>query len=259
MCLRKYPRAGTGQSNLFDTVFRLASRVLDFIYPACCHLCEAQLSHGGCLCDKCAAKLNPVEAPLCAKCGECYDGDIDGEFTCPNCHGLDLAFSFARAAYQADGSSRQLVHDFKYGRQIHLASELARLAGDALDDPRFGPYRANGLFVPVPLHWRRLRKRRFNQAEEIARHLARAHAIPWANALARGRNTETQTRFSRKKRLENLCGAFRVKRGKRPAISGKNIILVDDVLTTGSTANECARVLLDNGACDVSVLTLLRG
>ncbi len=238
---------------------RLASRILDFIYPANCHLCSKQLSHGKCLCDVCHGKLEPVEAPLCAQCGECFDGEIDGEFTCPNCHGLDFSFSFARAAYQGDRASRQLIHDFKYSRQIHLAAELAYLTGRALEDQRFFPFIKNGLFVPVPLHWLRQRKRRFNQSEEIAKHLARQLNMPWANALKRGRNTETQTRFSRKKRLQNLRGAFYVRGGQSSSITDKKIILVDDVLTTGSTANECSRILLENGASEVAVLTLIRG
>lgn len=238
---------------------QLASRFLDLIYPACCHLCSERLSHGKYLCDACHKKLDPVAAPFCAQCGECYDGCIDSEFICPNCHGLDLAFQFARAAYQGDGSSRQLIHDFKYGRQIHLAEELAQLTSIALEDTRFRPYVENGLLVPVPLHWMRLRKRRFNQSEEIVKHIARQQGIPWANALSRRRNTETQTRFSRKKRLENLRGAFHIRRGQRSAISNKPIILVDDVLTTGSTAHECSKVLLENGASEIAVLTLIRG
>jgi ComF family protein len=184
---------------------------------------------------------------------------MSGEFICPNCHGLELSFSFARAAYQGDSSSRQLIHDFKYGRQIHLARELARLMGHAFDDSRFDPYLKNGLFVPVPLHWLRLRKRRFNQSEEIVKHLAKIHGIPWVNALVRSRNTETQTRFSRKKRLENLRGAFRVRKKYKPVITNKQIILVDDVFTTGSTTNECAQNLLSRGADKVAVLTLIRG
>ncbi|MFK7912082.1 MAG: ComF family protein [Akkermansiaceae bacterium] len=233
--------------------------MLDFIYPAYCHLCSSQLSHGECLCGTCHKKLESVNAPFCAKCGECFDGDIGGEFICPNCHGLDLSFSFARAAYLGDGNSRQLIHDFKYSREIHLASELARLTSQAFDDIRFEPYLKNGLLVPVPLHWIRHRKRRFNQSEEIAKHISSQFDVPWSNALSRIRNTETQTRFSRKKRLKNLRGAFRVKRGQKSKIAKRNIILVDDVFTTGSTANECSRILLESGANDVAVLTLLRG
>lgn len=184
---------------------------------------------------------------------------MTGHFVCPNCHDLEFSFHFARSAYQGDDNSRKLIHDFKYGRQIHLAKELASLAGEALDDARFLPYLEDGLLIPVPLHWQRLRKRRFNQSEEIIKHMARQHGLEWANALTRLRNTETQTRFSRKKRLENLHGAFQVRRRYRTTILDRPIILVDDVLTTGSTANECAQTLLQKGARKVAVLTLMRG
>ena len=238
---------------------RHVSRVLDFIYPAYCQLCSAQLSHGRCICEDCQEKLTPVQAPFCSCCGECFDGHINDTFTCSNCSGLELFFSFARAAYQADTHSLQLVHDFKYNRQIHLAAELARLTSHALEDPRFDPYLKDGILVPVPLHGKRLRKRRFNQAEEIAKHLSRDQDIPWANILIRNRHTDTQTRFGRKKRLENLRGAFQVKGKLAAKLTGKHIILLDDVLTTGSTAHECAQTLLINGARKVAVLTLLRG
>jgi ComF family protein len=117
----------------------------------------------------------------------------------------------------------------------------------------------NGILVPVPLHWLRQRKRRFNQSEEIVKHLARQVGMPWANILKRTRNTETQTRYNRKKRLQNLNGAFQLRRNGKALISKRMVILVDDVLTTGSTANECAVVLLENGASEVAVLTLIRG
>jgi competence protein ComFC len=152
-----------------------------------------------------------------------------------------------------------LVHDFKYRRQIHLAGELARLTAIALDDTRFLPYQKNGILVPVPLYWLRLRKRKFNQSEEIAKRLAKLTDITSVNALKRNRNTQTQTRFSRAKRLENLSGAFEIIPRFKTTIRNRPIILLDDVFTTGSTANECAKVLMKNGASRVAVLTVLRG
>ncbi|BDS08406.1 amidophosphoribosyltransferase [Oceaniferula spumae] len=238
---------------------RTVNRLLDFIYPAACHLCEAPLTHGRHLCDPCYEKLHYIEAPFCAKCGECYDGDMSGEFICPNCHELDLNFEFARAALHSDGGGRDLVHDFKYMRQVHLADELARLAEEALTDSRFLPYLKDGVMVPVPLYWLRLRKRRFNQSEEICRKLSGHCGLPYHNALQRTRNTQTQTRFSRAKRLENLDGAFAIRSRFQKLINEKPVILVDDVFTTGSTANECAKVLLKSGAQRVAVLSVLRG
>jgi len=240
-------------------VKQLANRLLDFLYPATCHLCQCNLTHGSHLCEICEDSLHLIEAPFCSQCGECYDGQISNEFICPNCHGLNLSFDFARAALRSEGGSRDLVHDFKYRHQIHLSSELGRLTKIALDDPRFEPYIEGGILIPVPLYWLRLRKRKFNQSEEIARSLVKLTNLTVVNALIRNRNTETQTRFSRKKRLENLNGAFELKTSYKSTILDQPVILIDDVFTTGSTANECARVLIENGAKCVAVLTLLRG
>ncbi len=235
------------------------SRILDFIYPARCQICEIALSHGRHLCPACESQLPIVEPPFCSKCGECFDGKINDSFLCPNCHNLTFSFEFARAALKSEGNARELIHDFKYLRQIHLAPELGRLATLALEDPRFDNYRKNGILVPVPLFWKRQRMRRFNQSEQIARHISKQTGIPTLNALKRTRNTETQTRFSRSKRLKNLKGAFDLKAKHKATIQSHPIILVDDVFTTGSTANECSRTLIKNGASSVAVLTVLRG
>ena len=238
---------------------KIASRLLDFLYPACCHLCERSLTHGRHLCSSCSDNLHYIEAPFCDICGESYDGAITEQFICPNCHRLDFDFDFARAAIHSEGAGRDLVHDFKYTRQIHLADELAQLMEAALSDGRFHPYIENGIIVPVPLYWLRQRKRRFNQAEEIGKKLSPRIGIPQISLLKRTRNTQTQTRLSRKKRLANLNQAFELKKKYIHTIEDKPIILIDDVFTTGSTANECAKVLKQQGAKSIAVLTVLRG
>lgn len=235
------------------------SRILDYIYPAQCHLCQESLTHGRHLCSSCCESLHYTEPPFCLLCGECYDGDIRSDFTCPNCHDLKLDFEFARAPLHASGQGRTLLHDFKYRRHIHLAGELGDLLNQGLSDPRFAPYLDDGILVPVPLHWTRQRSRRFNQAEELTLQLQKRTGMPYKDMLKRTRKTATQTRFSRSKRLENLTGAFALKARYRRRLQGKRIILVDDIFTTGSTANACAKVLLKNGAAQVAVLTLLRG
>jgi len=238
---------------------KMTNRLLDFIYPASCHLCECSLKYGNHLCEDCSDNLEYVEPPFCSSCGECYDGDIKDQFVCPNCHQLEFHFDFARAALHNKNGGRDLLHDFKYMRQIHLADELARLMETALTDVRFDPYLENGLLVPVPLHWLRQRQRRFNQAEEIGKKLSVYTGIPQIPLLKRTRNTQTQTRFSRAKRLKNLDAAFAVKGKHTQQIRGKSLILIDDVFTTGSTANECAKMLKHQGAEKIAVLTVLRG
>ncbi|MGJ8676482.1 MAG: ComF family protein [Akkermansiaceae bacterium] len=235
-------------------------KLLDFIYPSTCHLCGAGLQGTRYLCTACCESFTPVEAPLCAQCGECFDGQIDDTFICPNCHQLSFAFSFARAAYQGKAHALELVHDYKYLRQIHLSREIGHLCASALDDPRFSPYLKNGILIPVPLHWRRYKKRHFNQSHEIALCVARSKpSLKVLSALKRNRHTETQTTFSRAKRLRNLKDAFTLKKRYHETIQDQHVILVDDVFTTGATANECSKTLIQAGAASVAVLTFLRG
>lgn len=235
------------------------SRLLDLIYPAYCELCEVPLSHGNSLCQRCYLDLPLIEPPFCDSCGECYDGQISSQLICPNCSQMTLHFEFARAALHSKDGARQLIHDFKYLHKIHLADELGRLAELALQDARFTPYRQDGILVPVPLFWKRQRQRQFNQSEQIAKHLGIRSGIPMHNILRRFRNTETQTHFSRSKRLQNLKGVFTLPAKHLAHLNNRPVILIDDVFTTGATANECARVLLDSGASRVAILTVLRG
>ncbi len=240
-------------------ISRQASRFLDYIYPAQCQLCQCALTHGRHLCNSCKESLNYTEAPFCEVCGACYQGDITLDFSCSNCHDRELEFAFARAPLNSNNKSRALLHDYKYRRQIHLSPTLGELIRLGLRDPRFAPYIEDGISIPVPLHSSRLRKRKFNQSEELATQLQKITGIKSIDALKRIRNTATQTRYSRAKRLENLNGAFRLKTRYKKHIHGKRIILIDDVFTTGSTANECSKVLLEHDVTSVAVLTLMRG
>jgi len=238
------------------------ARFLDLLYPPHCGLCEVPLSHGRALCGGCAGDLPRLRDPFCESCGEVFDGRIDRPFVCPNCHDLKFAFEFARPALMRDERTLELIHRLKYQREIHLAGELGRLAAEAFHDPRLAPaLERSWPLVPVPLHRSRLRHRHFNQAGEICRELARVTGLPVLHALRRTRKTETQTLLSRRQRMENLRGAFEITRAGRHRITGHpaGAVLVDDVLTTGSTVHECARTLSRAGFRSVCVVTVMRG
>jgi len=177
-------------------------------------------------------------------------------FTCANCEGRRLHFEAAVSVYQSRGVIRKVIHDFKYGRQLHLRHLIGRWLIEAMDDARLAG-RPFHLIVPVPLHPARKRERGFNQAELLARELQRAGDIPLSDVLQRIRYTTTQTRFDRSERMENLRGAFRLRRGC--TVRDLRILLVDDVLTTGSTLSECASVLKKAGAFSVHAVTASRG
>lgn len=233
--------------------------LLDWIYPPSCALCECPLQSGRCLCDGCAMSLPRLRAPFCGACGEMFEGKIQGDFSCPNCEGLKFAFRFARPAMVRDPSTLELIHRLKYGREVHLAAELGRLGVAGLADPRFSDALAERWpLVPVPLHWRRRRKRHFNQSAEIARAIAKQTRLPLLHALKRVKSTDTQTRLNRRQRMANLRGAFEVTRCGRRA-KKRGAIIVDDVLTTGSTVHACAQALKRAGYGEVMVLTVMRG
>ncbi|BCU76258.1 ComF family protein [Luteolibacter sp. LG18] len=240
----------------------LFSRALDLLYPPACGLCRAPLTHGRHLCGPCGTSLPRLTEPYCAMCGEHFDGVIDTAFECPNCRGLKHAFAFARPALAFDPRTRQLVHDLKYHRGLHLAADLGRLAAEAFQDPRLAEALADRWpLVPVPLHRSRQRTRWFNQAHEIARGLSTTTGLPILPALRRIRKTDTQTRLTRAQRLANLKGAFALSRAGERFAAGKppGAVLVDDVFTTGSTVHECARTLLRGGVQKVIVVTVMRG
>jgi ComF family protein len=162
------------------------------------------------------------------------------------------AYDRARAAVRYDDVARDLVHALKYGDRMDLAPVMGRwmanAAGDLIGD-------ADAL-VPVPLHWRRLWARRFNQSAALAGAIATITAVPVAEgALKRVKPTPQQVGLTRTERAENVQGAFRADRGR---VAGRRLILVDDVLTSGATAEACSRALTRAGAARVDVLVFAR-
>lgn len=238
------------------------ARPLDLLYPPLCAICRVALSDGRALCEACDADLPRLAEPFCAKCGEPFPGQIDDAFACPNCHQLRFAFEFARPATVRDERTLDMIHRLKYSRELHLAKDLGRLAAEAFADPRLAPALAGKWpLVPVPLHRKRFQHRHFNQAEEISRELASHVGLPVLKALRRIRATGHQTALTRAQRLENLRGAFVVSRAghHHVAHSPTGAVLVDDVLTTGATVNECAKTLRSAGFQQVVVVTVMRG
>lgn len=225
-------------------------------YPPLCVECEAPLAPGGYLCDACRDRAQPIRAPRCERCSQPFHGSMTGPFTCAECQERDFAFDCAVSCYRSRTIVRDLILRFKYQRCHYLRRPLAAWLAETLDDPRIRRQAADAL-VPVPLHPRRERDRGFNQAAALAQLLVRPARLPVWPALRRVRWTETQTRFERSERLENLRGAFAARRG-RP-VRGAHLLLVDDVFTTGSTVDECARTLRAAGAASVRVITVARG
>lgn len=227
------------------------------LYPPHCAGCGVALGKmHPYLCRDCRRTRVRLTGPRCAVCGQPYGGDVTPTFRCMNCGDLAFSFDFATSAYRSRGIVRDLIHQFKYNRQVHLRHLLARMLCQGFRDARLDDLRPDAI-VPVPLHPTRKREREFNQAEVLALLAGQRLALPVEDCLRRTRYTLTQTHFHREERFGNLEGAFALRPGSR--VEGKVLALVDDVLTTGSTADACARVLRDSGASAVVVITVARG
>ncbi|MEO6786852.1 MAG: ComF family protein [Chthoniobacteraceae bacterium] len=238
------------------TARRFFSALGTLCFPPFCAACRVATEPGIHLCADCAESAQRIVAPFCRCCSQPFDGAITQQFTCSNCTGRELHFECAVAAYLSRGVVRDFIHAFKYERQFHLRRPLAEWLSLTLDDPRISS-RPFDAFVPVPLHHVRFREREFNQAAELATLVSQRCGIPVWNALKRTRYTSTQTKLDRAERMENLRGAFRVRHSA--CVKERHLVLVDDVFTTGSTVEECSRVLLRAGAASVRVITVARG
>ena len=235
--------------------FELLEAAVSLLYPPVCTLCGGKTRASEYLCERCEAKATPIVAPFCQQCSEPFEGAIATAFTCANCAHRTIYFDAAVAAYRGRGIVRQIIHDFKYGRQIHLRHLVARWLYAAFDDERLRG-REFDMIVPVPLHPARQRERGFNQANLLAELLTAQISIPSKPVLKRVRYTTTQTALDRAERMENLHNAFRLRRNAN--VRGLRVLLIDDVLTTGSTLSECARILKRSGAISVYAATAAR-
>jgi competence protein ComFC len=233
----------------------LLQAAISLLYPATCTICGKHLSAGRYLCDACETKVLRVVAPFCDRCSEPFAGSMTSAFTCANCAHRTIYFDAAVAAYRSRGIVREVIHEFKYARQTHLRHLVAQWLRAALDDERLRDISFD-LIVPVPLHPARQRERGFNQASLLAESLSAKISLRSKPVLERIRYTTTQTTLDRSERMENLRNAFRLR--KKADVRGLRVLLIDDVLTTGSTLSECARVLKRAGAISVHAATAAR-
>jgi competence protein ComFC len=235
----------------FNSLRALAS----LLYPPVCAVCSNDVEPAEYLCAECESKIARIVPPFCAKCSEPFAGAITNPFDCANCAHRELYFDAAVSAFRSRGIVRHIILDFKYGRQVHLRHLVSSWLCAALDDDRLRD-REFDLIVPVPLHPARRRERGFNQAALLAETLSKRMSIPSRPLLERVRYTTTQTAFDRTERMANLRGAFRLRKNEK--MQQLRVLLIDDVLTTGSTLSECARILKAAGAASVYAATAAR-
>jgi ComF family protein len=231
---------------------RIGRTLVDGILPPRCLSCGAVVDEPDALCGSCWATMTFFAPPWCAVCGLPFPHPMGDGAVCADCARQRASWDRARSVLRYDKHSRRLVLALKYDR-TELARALGgwmrRAGGEILDGVDF--------IVPVPLHWTRLFARRYNQAGLLAHAIHAAGGPPVApDWLIRRRRTPSQGRLGPLARARNVRGAFLLRPGH--SVTGKRLVVVDDVLTTGATAEECARVLRREGAGFVGVLTLAR-
>jgi ComF family protein len=235
-------------------VRRAARLALDLVLPPLCLACRKPVGEPGALCPACWGAIKFIGPPLCDRCGLPFE-HAQAVAVCGACLAHPPAFGRARAVMRYDEASKPLILRFKNADRVHAAPALARWIARAGAEV----LEAADLIVPVPLHWRRLFRRRYNQSALLARALARETGIAWSpDALARLKPTPSQGGLSARERRLNVRGAFKVPVRRRPLVYGKRVVLVDDVLTTGATLDSAARAVLRGGAAAVNALAIAR-
>ncbi|AXS42030.1 ComF family protein [Breoghania sp. L-A4] len=230
-------------------------RLLDLALPPVCCVCERPLAEDVGLCMPCWSRLTLIERPYCERLGTPLAYDIGPGALSAAAIAEPPPFGRARAVCVHDEISRALVHGLKYRDRLELAPLMARWMLRASD----GLVHEANLIVPVPLHPRRLWRRRFNQSALLAREIgSQADRPVLLEGLQRIRATPRQVGLDAAARAANVRGAFKVDGPHRAALEGRRILLVDDVVTTGATLGACVRALVRAGAASVDVLTFAR-
>ena len=233
----------------------LLQTALDLILPPRCIATGEIVDAPGMVTPAFWSELAFIESPFCTTCGLPFSFEAPFGTLCAACIDLEPLFDRARSAVVYNDASRKLIIDFKYGDRLHFAQTFApwmsRAGAALLEEADF--------IVPVPLHARRLWLRRFNQSAVLAQELAkRSGKACLPDGLIRLRHTVQQKGLSRQHRTDNVKNAFAVNGRCMNMMKGRNVLLIDDVFTSGATLNECARTLKKRGAAQVFVLTIAR-
>jgi ComF family protein len=248
-------RASGRAASLRATLGRALAACADIIVPPSCVACRAPIASHHLLCAACWREVRFIRPPLCDVLGIPLPFDTGERMVSAGATANPPAYNRARAVAHFSGSMRTLVHQLKYadrhdGRAL-FGRWLAEAGRDLLDGAE--------LIVPVPLTRWRLLSRRFNQAAILAQEVSRHAGVPADPlVLQRTRFARTQVGLTHDQRRRNVAGAFMVPRSRRHRVVGRNVLLIDDVITTGATAEACARVLKRAGAARVDVLALAR-
>lgn len=232
---------------LLDSFIKSVSSI---VYPHHCAYCGRPLEDGY-FCEECYKKLPFIEGNTCSVCGCPVSEGMD---VCYECKSSSFYFYKNVSIFMYTSKFSDVVHKFKYHNGRYLAKPFGAFMAERLKKDNI----STDFIIPVPLHPRKEEERGYNQSGLLAKYIGRILDISVLNnVLVRDVYTQSQTKLKKESRRENMCGAFSVK--NKEVIYGKTILLIDDIFTTGSTMNECSRVLLNNGAGGVYSATLATG
>ncbi|MBM3248873.1 MAG: ComF family protein [Candidatus Omnitrophica bacterium] len=237
----------------------LANAVLDLVYPNNCINCKTAIldkDYEFSLCQDCWQSIENNLPPFCSKCGLHLE-DIDTRIDlCKDCQKRELYFDKAFSVFAFEGMAKELIHKFKYSNKTMLAKVFAKMIFDFAMNFNI-PLDSYDIMLPVPLHSTRLREREYNQCEILARQLQKFFPLELSTKdVKRIKNTKSQITLDKASRWKNVEGVF--KTTNEYAFKDKSVLVVDDLMTTGSTASELAKTLKDSGAKTVSVLTIAK-
>jgi ComF family protein len=235
-------------------MIKFFSFLLNLLFPITCASCGKDLPHDDYyrLCQKCHEQIQFIDGLYCQKCGVPLN---DGGKHCYNCRNKNtFAFEYARSAVCYDDIAKKLIHKFKFQNKDFLDRIFSKFMTKVLDENT--AMKDIDYIVPVPMHWLKKPLRGYNQTELLAKKLSQHINKPVLNCLSRIKMTKAQFNLNREQRIKNLENCFKVKNNACEKIKKKNILLVDDIYTTGTTIEQCAKTLKGSGAKKIFAVTI---
>ncbi len=233
------------------------SKIINFIYPPQCFLCKKILYNEDGICFDCLSKFDFVSEPRCDRCGYPFEFATktkhNKKLLCPNCIKALPKFNKCISSVKYNDASKKILLPFKHGDKTGYAKFIAKI----MSSTGTQLLEKSDFIIPVPIHISRMMKRKYNQSSLIVSFISKHSNKPALyNTLIRSKATQSQGHLSPRQRKQNVANVFIVNNPSQ--IIGKNIILIDDVFTSGATVNECAKALKKAGAKDINVLTFAR-
>ncbi len=234
---------------------QLFNYIIDTVFPAKCLTCEVKTDKANLFCFSCWNSLTFISDPRCSICGSPFPIKMEKNSICPYCIEEKPSYDMARSVLRFDHRSEHLIHNFKYYDKTEATKTITNMMikayGEAMSKI--------DIVSAVPMHQSKLRKRKYNQAAVLANEIAKTSDKPYKpEILIKSKDSISQSGLSKEERKENVKNTFKLNPLFKNDIWRKNILIIDDVLTTGATASECAKVLRRNGAKRINILTIAR-